>query len=80
MNRDALPPTVLQAVGLVGLVSLGVFWAVTNRLNPTLLATMGGLVGLGQYGGAIRALTSSESPSALPPAPAYPERPRPSSP
>ena len=56
MIREQLPPIVLQLVGLFGLVALTVFWAITDRLEASLLATSGSLVCAGSYVNAIRAL------------------------
>lgn len=53
---DALPPRVLQSIGIVGVCGLTVFWAFTDRVDPAILATFGGLIGLGQT---IEALTAS---------------------
>jgi hypothetical protein len=47
---------VLQVVGLAGLVAFGVFWGLTDRLSPTLLAAAGSLVGVGTYVRALAAL------------------------
>ncbi len=44
MRSDFLPPKLIQAVGLMGFVALGVFWAVTNRIEPMLLAFSGSLI------------------------------------
>jgi hypothetical protein len=72
LARDSLPPKVMQLVGLGGLVVLGVFWGFTGRIEPTLLATTGGLVGIGHYAGAVKSLTSrDESSDTLPPGPAH---------
>lgn len=66
-HSDSLPPFVLQLVGLVGLIALGVFWAITARLSPTLLGTTCALVGIGQYVDAVQGLTMRDrSPDTLP--------------
>ena len=66
-RRDTLPPGVLQIVGLAGIVMLGIFWAVSGRLDPTLLAAAGSLVGIGQYVTAHRGLTDDgDSASSTP--------------
>lgn len=56
LKREQLPPIALQLVGLIGIVGLGIFWGVSGRLSPTLLATAGSLVGAGSYVNALRAL------------------------
>lgn len=56
MMREQLPPIVLQLVGLFGLVALSVFWAITDRLEASLLATFGSLICAGSYVKAIQAL------------------------
>lgn len=63
MDRESLPPKVLQTVGLLGLIVLGVFWGATGRIEPTLLATAGSLVGIGHYVGAVKQLNGHAKPS-----------------
>ena len=56
LNRDRLPPLVLQVFGLGGLLFIGIFWAITNRLSAALLATAGSLIGAGTYVDAVKSL------------------------
>lgn len=41
---EFLPPRTVQIVGLLSLIAIGVFWGVTGRLDPLLLATAASLV------------------------------------
>lgn len=67
MTGGYLPPWVLQVVGLLVFVFFVGFWAVTGRVEPTLLAAAGGLIGAGLYADARRALTTGERPTPPPP-------------
>lgn len=68
-----IPPWVLQAIGLFAFVFFCVFWAVTGRLAPELLAAAGTLYGVGLASEARKALKGS--PEEPPPvAPAEPDR------
>jgi len=49
----ALAPTV---IGAVGLVTLGIFWMATGRVDQFLITTFGGLLGIGQGAQALAAL------------------------
>lgn len=60
---DRLPPRVLQIFGLCWLAGFAVFWMLTGRVEPTFLAVGGGLVGLGQYQGAVRGLRNGATPA-----------------
>lgn len=51
----ALAPTVIGALGLVG---LAIFWMATNRVEPLLITTFGTLLGGGQVAQAYVALKS----------------------
>jgi hypothetical protein len=68
MTGGYLPPWVLQVVGLAVFLFFVAFWAVTGRVEPTLLAAAGGLIGAGLYADARRALTTSNQPTPPPPA------------
>jgi hypothetical protein len=61
MHNERLPAWILQLVGVLGLLACGVFWAFTNRLEPSLLAASGSLIGIGQYVGAVKTLTSGKA-------------------
>lgn len=65
-----LPPWVLQVVGLVVFLFFVGFWAVTGRVEPTLLAASGGLIGAGLYADAKRSLATDQLPTPPPPSPA----------
>lgn len=78
MTNDFLSPKIIQVVGLLGFIALGIFWAVTDRLDPLLLATSGSLITGGNllevY---LKLRTSSGEPTPPPiaPAPAEVEEP-----
>ena len=67
MRGDYLPPWVIQGTGLVVFLFFAGFWAATGRVEPTLLAASGTLVGLGQYQQAKRQLTDPDPPPPPPP-------------
>lgn len=53
----ALLPTVIGALGLVG---LAVFWMATSRVEPLLVTTFGGLLAAGQGAQALATLKGSK--------------------
>jgi hypothetical protein len=58
-RRDAFLawfPVASKYLGLVGLVFCATVWALTDRIEPTLLATFGTLLGLSQGTEALRTL------------------------
>lgn len=55
-SGDYLPPRTLQLVGIAMLGFFVVFWAFTDRLEPLLLATAGGLIGGGAWADAYKSL------------------------
>jgi hypothetical protein len=57
-----------RLVGLLGLVAFAVEWFVTKRIEPLLVASAGGLYGLGKGGEALAILRHSP-PAPQPPAP-----------
>lgn len=65
----AWTPVVARYLGLTGVVFVALVWLLTNRIEPTLLATFGSLIGLGEAADAAReALTRpAESPKRPPP-------------
>lgn len=73
MHNERLPAWILQLVGVAGLLACGVFWAFTNRLEPSLLAASGSLIGIGQYVGAVRQLVHGSPAQPPPVAPAESE-------
>lgn len=56
LDRERLPPLILQVFGLAGLFGIGIFWAITDRLSAPLLAVAGSLVGAGTYVDAVKSL------------------------
>jgi hypothetical protein len=52
VSQTYLKPLIVQGVGVIGIIGTAVFWAVTGRLEPTLLAAFGGMV---SYGGVMQA-------------------------
>lgn len=58
MNQT-LPPRIVQLVGLGLIVAFSLFWALTGRVEPTLIAAAGGLVGIGQGLSALEALRAA---------------------
>ena len=42
-----LTSLITRWVGLAGLVGTPLFWAITNRLEPSILATFGTMAGIG---------------------------------
>lgn len=55
-----------QAVGLLGLIAFGIEWIVTKQVNSLLVATAGGMYGLGKGGEALSALRQSSAPGHSP--------------
>lgn len=75
MTGEFLSPRIIQAVGLAGVVCLGIFWAITDRLEPLLLATAGSFITGGNLLEAylrLRLPPLQEPPSPPPIAPAPP--------
>lgn len=62
-----LPPWVIQAVGLALVLFFAIVWYLTDRIEPTLIALAGTLIGGGEYLRAKRGLTSNEDPPPPPP-------------
>lgn len=56
LHSDRLTPLVLQVFGLMSFFSMGIFWAVTDRISAALLAMAGSLVGAGTYVDAVKSL------------------------
>lgn len=56
LHSDRLTPLVLQVFGLTSFLSMGIFWAVTDRISAALLAVAGSLVGAGTYVDAVKSL------------------------
>lgn len=56
LHSDRLTPLVLQVFGLISFLSMGIFWAVTDRISAALLAVAGSLVGAGTYVDAVKSL------------------------
>lgn len=52
-------PLFVKYGGLVGVIFMAVFWAITHRLEPTLLTFFGGMMGLGEGLEALKELLSS---------------------
>lgn len=57
MNRrtsvDEWVSTIARIVGLIGLITFGLVWGFTGRIEPVLVMMSGGLYGIGQFGAAI---------------------------
>lgn len=66
-KSNYLPPWVIQGTGLLAFTFFVGFWAFTGRIEPTLLAFAGTMVGLGLYQGAKRSLTEPDQPPPPPP-------------
>lgn len=65
MNRTSLQewfPIVLRYGGFAIFVFFVVFWVATSRVEPTLLAGAGTMMGLGEGAAAIRDLANAKPP------------------
>lgn len=67
MTSEFLSPKIIQTVGLLGFVALGIFWAATDRLDPLLLAMSGSLITGGNLLEVYLKLRSSASSPTPPP-------------
>jgi disulfide bond formation protein DsbB len=71
MDRQYLPPRVLQLFGVLLLVAFAAFWAITGRESVVLVGAAMSLILLGAYGSAQHALKDlSHGPTPPPIAPA----------
>lgn len=68
MREGFFPPWVLQGTGIAAFFFFIGFWAFTSRVEPTLLAFSGTLIGAGIYQSARKQLTNPEPPPPPPPA------------
>lgn len=54
-------------LGMLGLVFCAIFWAITNRIEPSLLTVFGGLLAAGQGAQALQALKAPNVPQVTDP-------------
>ncbi len=54
-------PVALRFTGLAGVVFVAGVWLVTNRIEPSLLALFGSMVGIGEGADAVRDLVAANA-------------------
>lgn len=55
-------PVAMRFTGLAGVVFVAAVWLLTNRVEPSLLALFGSMVGIGEGADAIREAQRASSP------------------